>query len=600
MEIRRELAIPKPIFMSSTDTIGIIGSGPTAIYLLKHVLNRVENGGPAPRSVSVFEKSAHSGMGMPYNPETTDDHNLSNISSEELPELVQTFADWLRDQRGEVLEELGVRDPIDEGEVYPRLALGRYLRAQYLALLDALRQRGVEVHEFPACRVDDLRDDPGGDEVLLVTAEGARHAFARVVIASGHCWPAEDRPHRGYYASPWPIHKVLPEEGTYFNHAVGLLGASLSAFDVASSLAHRHGTFTRTEDGGTTYELHPEAEGFRLVMHSSEGLLPHLQFAQEEPLREIYRHVGRGELLSLVDAQGFLRLERYFDKVCRPVLRKAAVKDRMPDLMTLLDQPTFRLRDFIKKMTAEHDHLDAFDGMEEEMAEARSSVEKDRPVHWKEYVDDLMYTLNFHAELLPAEDHILLKAEVMPFLLNVVAAMPLPSGEALLALHAAGLLKLVKGKVEISEHQPHLDSTRVLVEGKGKEDDKVEDYRLFIDCSGQKPQDMHHHPFTSLARHGRLSQARVRFSDDRNADTLVPEEHRDKVGTDEEGRATYEIGGINIDPEHRIIGADGEPNPRVYEVSFPFVSGLRPYSYGLQACNETARLVVEGMFRKRG
>lgn len=576
--------------MSSTISLGIIGSGPSAVYLLKHLLDHLPRLAPPLRAVSVYEKSRIMGMGMPYSPEMTDIHNLSNISSEELPELVQPFADWLRGQDPAVLDELGVETPIDESEVYPRLALGRYLKAQYEALISRFKEAGVEVHEFPGCRIADIREEAADGGITLTTEGGARHRFDRVAIATGHCWPQEDEPDRGHYTSPWPIHKLLPEEGKYFNFPVGTLGASLSAFDVINSLAHRHGTFVEEEHGRLRYEPHPGAEGFRIVMHSSQGLLPHLQFAQEEAMREIYRHVGRRELLALVDARGFLRLERYFDKVCRPALIRAFEKDGLPEIVELLSRPSFHLKDFVEKMTDEHDYADAFKGMRLEMAEARESVLNEKPIHWKEYMDDLMYTLNFHAELMPAEDHLTLAKEVMPFLMNVIAAMPLPSGETMLALHDAGKLEMISGKVEIARIQPRGDRTRITVtEGKRE---TVIDYEMFIDCGGQKPLEVEDYPFQTLVHHGRVRRAVAVFEDEGNADVMVPEEKRRLITTDDAGRTAYQVGGLDIDPAYRLISAGGKPDARLYEISFPLTSGLRPYSYGLQACSETARLLV--------
>src|SRR5690606_647216 len=126
----------------------------------------------------IFEKSHIMGTGMPYSPETTNIHSRSNISSEELPELPQSLADWLRCQPHSTLEELGVEPPVDEEAVYPRLALGRYFQAQYRVLVDRLREAGVEVHEFPGCRIADIRADAGGG-VTLVTGEGAEHRLDR-------------------------------------------------------------------------------------------------------------------------------------------------------------------------------------------------------------------------------------------------------------------------------------------------------------------------------------------------------------------------------------------------------------------------------------
>ena len=41
-----------------------------------------------------------------------------------------------------------------------------------------------------------------------------------------------------------------------------------------------------------------------------------------------------------------------------------------------------------------------------------------------------------------------------------------------------------------------------------------------------------------------------------------------------------------------MIGESGEPNRRIYDIAFPHALGVRPYSYGLQACNHTAGMVV--------
>jgi hypothetical protein len=425
--------------------------------------------------------------------------------------------------------------------------------------------------------------------VTLVTEQGLSLSFTKVVIATGHCWTEEDEPEAGYYSSPWPIAKLLPEEGSYHDFTIGTLGASLSAFDVAASLFRRHGEFLEDESSGRiTYRPFPGAEDFRMVMHSSEGVLPHLQFDQVEPLREIYRHVDRETLLSLRDAKGFLRLDRYFDKVCRPVLIRAFSEDGRQDITALLQDPVFRLRDFVEKMIAEHAYADPFEGMRREMAPAEESVEGHRPIHWKEVLDDLMYTLNFHAELMPAEDHLQLRGGVMPFVMNVVAAMPLPSGNTILALHDAGVLSLVPGKVEITAKRSLTGKTEIHVDDEGRKTDL--EYRMFIDCSGQKPVELEDFAFRSLVERGTVRKARARFHDDSGADA-VPERKRPDV-FQENGATVFPIGGIDVDAAYRVIGADGKPNPRIHDIAFTHTSGVRPYSYGLQACDEAAEIVV--------
>lgn len=570
----------------------IIGSGPSAIYLLRHILTRIDVLKPRLRTISIFERDAVPGMGMPYNPLTTDHHNLSNISSDELPHLVVSFVDWLREldepQRAEL--DLTGRE-INGSEVYGRLALGRYLQSQYQTITERIRAGGIDVTEHPGCEIIDIEDDPASDRVTLIAADGHRHQGDAVVIATGHCWAESDDPAHGYYASPWPISKLLPPEGEHLDFVAGTLGASLSAFDVATSLSHRHGTF-REVDGTLTYLPDPGTERFGLALHAAQGLLPHLQYDLAEPFREIYRHVDREGLFALIDPDGFLRIDTYFDAVCRPALAEAFAKDELPELVDLLARPEFGLEEFVEKMTSTHAHEDAFAGMRHEMREAEESVIQHRPIHWKEVIDDLIYALNYHAELLPAEDHLTLHKTVMPFLMNVIAALPLQSGRILLALHAAGKLELIAGYVTRPDDQPEEGWSVVEIESEGGTTERR--YRMFVSCGGQKPMDLEEFPFPSLVESGAVRRARAPFADPAAAaETKVPEERLLRG----DGPPALAIGGIDVDGAFRVIGTSGQPNPRIHDIAFPHTSGVRPYSYGLPACSATSAILVESWVR---
>ncbi|MDB6069856.1 MAG: hypothetical protein JWL81_1027 [Verrucomicrobiales bacterium] len=586
--------------MKSRQHMAIIGSGASAIYLLKHLLDAAAELKGYIGGISIFEKCTLTGMGMPYSPRTTDRYNMSNISSSELPELPDSLADWLRAQDAATLKSLDLDGvEIDEDAIYSRLALGRYLHAQYLKLIQELTLAGIAVQEFPGCRVVDVADMPEDGGAVLRTEQGRQHFFDRVVIATGHYWNESDRPGMGYYASPWPISKLLPELGKHHHFPIGTLGASLSAFDVVSSLAHRHGHFAR-ENGRTVYHPDAGAGEFKITMHSAHGLLPHLQFDQVEPYREIYRHIDRDGLLDLLDDRGFLRLDRFFDEVCRPALLKAFEKDERPELIARLNEPEFGLEAFVETMTGEHEYGNAFEGMREEMKEARESVIQHRPIHWKEVLDDLMYTLNFHAELMPAEDHLTLHSVVMPFLMNVIAAMPLASGETILALYDAGKLDMVSGKAAVADEPSEQGGTRVTVEEADGGGEKREIcYGMFIDCSGQKPLELEDYPFPGLVESGAARKARAVFAEVADSrgkppEETVPREKRDRLFKD--GAAwVYPIGGIDIDGAYRLIGRDGKPNPRIHDISFPHTSGVRPYSYGLQSCSHTGGILVGGL-----
>ncbi|WP_367871757.1 FAD/NAD(P)-binding protein [Luteolibacter sp. Populi] len=570
--------------------LAIIGSGPSAIYLLKHLLDEARILKPRLERISIFEKSQLTGMGMPYNPLTTDRFNLANISSEELPGLPVPMVDWLGTLDQADLQAMGLAgEEISAEKIYPRLVLGQYLHSQYRVLLACLQEKGIQVLEHPGCEITDISDHPEDGKVSLITAGGESHSFDKVVVATGHYWTKEDRPEAGYYASPWPISKLLPEEGTHHDFAIGTLGASLSAFDVISSLAHRHGRFTG-EPGNLRFEAHSEAGNFKIVMHAFHGWLPHLQWDQEEPLRDIYRHVGREELLGLRDGEGFLRLETYFDRVSRPALAEAFRKDAMAEMTGKLADPQFKLADFVETMSDKHDYRNAFEGMRREMVEARRSVLEHKPIHWKEVIDDLMYTLNFHADLMPAEDHLTLREIVMPFLMNVIAAMPLESGDILLALYDAGRIEIVSGKAEVADEAVEDGTTTVTIEGDDGEKTTAS-YRIFVDCGGQKPLDLPDYPFPGLVEGGAIRKARVPFAEPTVAQTLEDDvkEHLFEEG----GEPMYHVGGVDVDAAYRLIGSDGASNPRIADVAFPHTSGLRPYSYGLQCCSDTVAIFVK-------
>ncbi|MEO7723490.1 MAG: hypothetical protein ABIU29_02190, partial [Chthoniobacterales bacterium] len=73
----------------------------------------------------------------------------------------------------------------------------------------------------------------------------------------------------------------------------------------------------------------------------------------------------------------------------------------------------------------------------------------------------------------------------------------------------------------------------------------------------------------------------------------LPKEKKEKL-IQENGNLAYAIGGVDIDRGYRVVGEDGRASERIFDIAFPHTSGERPYSYGLQACNDTARILVMG------
>lgn len=522
---------------------------------------------------------------MPYSRLTTDYRNICNISSIEIPPLPQSLVNWLRSLPPSDLSvhELRTKD-IDENEVYGRTTLGDYFRSQFFQLVKSLRQAKFEVAVHGGSEVTDIVKCRDGDTYAVVTADGLQRDVETIVIATGHHFPNKDSPEAGYYASPWPIQKILPFNREVHDFEIGILGASLSAFDVATSLAHRHGHFV--DEGETVrYEAFDNCPNFRLVMHSSRGWLPHLQYEQDEPIREIYRHTSREELLALRDDQGRLSLSRYFEEVCKPALKRAFERDGRMDIAVSLSGEEMGLEQWIDLLLSDRPGGRPITTMRTEMKVAKRALRKGAPVHWKETLDDLIFTLNYHFDLLSADDIARCREHLFPFLMNVIAAMPLQSAKILLALEDAGRIEVIRGRASVEALDE--SSTPVSINNGGEVLRRR--YSMFVDCTGQGSVPFDDFPFPGLITRGLVAKASANY--DRKASPEIAGSQLFKESVD--GEAPLDLGGIAIDGFQRVIGDNGEANDSIYCIASPLMGGLRPYSFGLQACSVTAAIIVQ-------
>ena len=178
--------------MSDLSNLAVIGSGPTALYFLKYICDNLYVFVREIEQITIFEKQGVLGMGMPYHPKTTDIYNLANISSEEIPMLEESFADWLRKQSNEELKKFNIYDlPIDDSEVYSRVALGHYFEEQFKLLIARIEKAGISVLENVNCEVLDIEKD-NDNQVLITDCNNRKTRFSAVVIANGHEWKGED------------------------------------------------------------------------------------------------------------------------------------------------------------------------------------------------------------------------------------------------------------------------------------------------------------------------------------------------------------------------------------------------------------------------
>ncbi len=359
---------------------------------------------------------------------------------------------------------------------------------------------------------------------------------------------------------------------------------------MVTSLSHRAGIFEKVK-GKLTFKKNIENPDFKIVLHSAEGWLPHLQYEQKEPIREIYRHFNRKQILELMDEKGFLRIENYFDVLCRPALIEAFHKDQLEDVVKNLEDPSFTFKDLVALMSDKHDYINSFEGMKKEMVTAKNSVENNIPIYWMETLDDLMYSLNYHADLLPAEDHLFFQKEIMAFLMNVIAALPLQSANILLALYDANCIELKSGFVNFPDDAFGKGKTKINLKSADGTEEELE-YQLFVNCGGGKKLELEDYPFQTLAKQFVIRTATAKCADEKYIKTEAKNVDKiDLVETDE-GLA-MKLSGIQIDASYRTIDKNNVPNGFLYDINFTHANGLRPYSYGLQACSATSLIVVE-------
>tara|TARA_R110002050_G_scaffold286121_1_gene436241 strand:+ start:27089 stop:28876 length:1788 start_codon:yes stop_codon:yes gene_type:complete len=573
-------------------SIGIIGSGPTAIFFLKKLASRVTEISGIIDSITIFEKDGIAGIGMPYSEKYTELCNMSNIASEEIPQLHQSLVDWLEEQSDIVLKKFNItRSDISKTKIFSRLVLGSYFKTQYEYYKKNLSDSNIQLKENCNTEVIDILPITSEEYNYKILTNHNKSIFcSTVVLASGHEWINNDNLKTGYFASPWPIYKILPPENEIYNYTIGILGASLSAFDVVSSLSRRHGVFIK-KDSETIYKPNKGTEKFKIVLHDLNGWLPNLQYEQKEPMRELYRHISKKELLQLRDENGFLRLHTYFESVCKPVLKKAFYKDDMPEIVEALNKTEFGIIAFVNKMSDLHAYDNPFEGMKKEFVEAQKSVKNNTPIYWKEVIDDLMFTLNFHAELFPAEDHYIFHSVLMPFLLNVIAALPLESAKIMLALHKQGKLELLKGSVEILNSTSEKDDFTVI----NVEDEtgvKKIKYKKFIACSGQKSTTLENFPFQSLVSSGMVREPLSKVISIKNFHKIL--EDSNVVDLIKNEKEWYmKLKGLEIDSDFKLVDIYGNSGSNLYNLSFTHTLGVRPYSYGLQACELTSRIAAE-------
>jgi uncharacterized NAD(P)/FAD-binding protein YdhS len=569
----------------SVTRIAIIGGGPSALFLYKQLVGS----GHAGVEVTIFERNITPGAGMPYSTDGANEEHVTNVSGNEIPELVSSLREWIRSAPHEYLARFDmVPEKFSEYKVVPRLLFGKYLSDQFALLQEKAKKTGIITNLLVDTEVTDIEDDPANKTVKVITANSGNHQFDVAIISTGHCWPLH---HEGkvpnYFDSPYPPHKLK----LVMNAPVAIRGSSLTAIDAVRTLARQHGQFIRQEDGRLTYTLSANYPHFKLVMHSLGGLLPAIRFHLEDPRLHNDATLTAEAIHEIKAANaGFIPLDYLFQKHFKEGVREQdpAFYEKIKDMS---------IEEFVDSMMALRERLDPFVLFKAEYAEAEKSIKRKEPVYWKEMLASLSFAMNAPAKHFSAEDMLRLKEVLMPLISIVIAFVPQTSCDELLALYDAGILSVVAVD-RSSKVTPRPEGGIVYTYTDEEGQQQSQHYEMFVDCLGQTHFMYNDFPFKSLLDNGSISPARLKF---RTSAGALSEKDKGNALVKLNGQGDYylQVPGVSINDNFQVIDQYGAYNDRIYIMAVPHIGGFNPDYSGLDFCEAAADRIIKDIISRQ-
>ncbi len=566
-----------PTHSTARKRIAVIGSGPSCLLLLKNLLKCDE---PS-FSLDVFESGSETGKGFPYSREGASEEHVTNVSGNEIPELVTSTQDWLKTLPEPILNKYAINlSDFNDYHVFPRLLFGQYLQAQFELYMEMATRKNISIRLHLNCTVTNIKDRKEQQLTDVWAGDKIFADFNYVVVCSGHQWPAgQEKKHPGWFDSPYPPAKLART----FNHPVAIKGSSLTAIDAIRTLALHNGVFHEQEAGKYIFRGNESAPDFKLVLYSIKGLLPAVRFHLEDS------HLTGAALLSEKDIQshrrsndGFVSLDFIFEKDFKEVLRTK-------DPVFYEHFKEMKMEAFVDEMMKLREQADPFQLMRAELAEARLSIRRRKSVYWKEMLGSLSAALNYPAKYFSAEDKLRLQQKLMPLISVIIAYVPQDSCEELLALHDAGRLSIIA--VEKDSYVTVDPQDGILYHHTNETGhDQTDSYSSFIDCIGQPHLWLKDFPFKSLIEDGVISQATLQYQCAATGASAFVEDPEKIIRKD----ANYflQVPGIAITDNFNVIGTDKKANPRIYMMAVPFIGGYNPDYSGLDFCAFASEKIV--------
>lgn len=560
--------------------IGILGGGPSALFIYKRLVDAdLPN-----MEITIFEKRSRLGEGMPYSMEGANDEHITNVSGNEIPEIVTSIADWINTVPKDTLDKFHIdASRFNEYKTLPRLLFGQYLTAQFKMLEKIAKDKGIQTNILFNTEVADIIDDKETKITTVIANDQEKHDFDAIVICTGHLWPKKHEGKTpGYFDSPYPPVKL----GFKADHPIAVRGSSLTAVDAIRTLGRYNGDFAKDKNGKLTYTVKTDTPNFKIVMHSRNGLLPALRFHLEDS------HFGKNTVLTAEEIKsvratndGFLPLDYVFDKNFRQGIKEndREFYERIKD---------FTLEDFVNDVMELREKLDPFQLLAAEYAEAEKSIKRRVSIYWKEMLGVLSFAMNYPAKYFSAEDMLRLQKVLMPLISVVIAYVPQSSAAEMLAMHEAGVLDIV-AVGDDNEVEP-VETGGIIYHYSIDGQEKHEAFETFVDCIGQPHLSFEELPFPGLINNKTVSRARLYFRDQNYGKTLH-DKGNEKVKTDSDGKYFLNVPGITINDSFQAVDEYNAFNDRIYIMAVPFIGGFNPDYSGLDFGEAASALVIKSL-----
>lgn len=551
------------------------------------MFKRLVEAGRTNITIDIFEKKQELGAGMPYSTEGAGKEHITNVSGNEIPELVTSVADWIETAPKELLNRFAITPKIyNDYKVLPRLLFGQYLAAQFTLLQQKADEAGIEYNIHYNSAVTDITDLPQQGLVHVEIAGKEKFEFEQTIICTGHNWPVKyEGKVPGWFDSPYPPAKLALK----LNHPVAIKGASLTAVDAIRTLARHNGTYSHDNNGKLIYHLAPDSAGFKMVLHSRNGMLPAVRFHLEDT------HLRNNSLLTdeeiaahIAANDGFLSLDFIFERDFKEIFR-----DNDPNFYGQIKG--MQMEEFVDEMMAMRERMDPFTLMKAEYAEAEKSIQGKRSVYWKEMLGVLSFAMNHPAKHFSAEDMQRLRKTLLPLISLVIAYTPQSSCEEIFALHDAGLLSMISVTDDSDAEPVENGGALYHYNDEGGTAQSVF-YKTFVNCVGQPHLAYYSFPYKGLLDKHTVSPARLQFKDAaKGAKAMKADPANVYKGTD--GNYYLIVSGVAINDNFQPVDAYNALNERLYIMAVPYIGGYNPDYSGLDFCEIASYTIAKSIFK---